>query len=268
MKRRWGQEQDNPRAKRQREYQNYRGFHSEFSGPSFSSPRYPHHIQVYHPLQATAQFQVDPLVNNFMGGPRQHVRFDHPERPQGANHRAFHNPPNGLTHPSDHEHRVLRYLSLSNLCDTPIPQIGVTNKGSYVRLSADMRNSFLEERQCSRVFERKVLIWRKMDDLVAKNLPGAFLQAFGSTLNGFGGKESDMDLGLFLDLDRGATFMQRQKTTADRIKTILHKLKRMIMYVITVKGSVPRLAGLWFHRSTLLLVVGYNCRRIFIRISR
>ncbi|TRY63111.1 hypothetical protein TCAL_03910 [Tigriopus californicus] len=211
MKRRWHPTDEDPRVKRSREYQNDRGFRSDFHGPDHSAygPQGPRRVLLYHPLQAESRFDLDPIVNNFMRGPPRHIRFDQPEPQLGWPNPMPYRPGVDLTGPPTNEHRVLQYLSLSTLFDKAIPPTtrkadakANEKEASYEGLSEDMRVSFLEERQSSLVFERKVSLWQKMDDLVAKNFPGAFLQVFGSTLNGFGNKSSDMDLGIFVDLNR------------------------------------------------------------------
>ncbi|XP_059094465.1 poly(A) RNA polymerase gld-2 homolog A-like [Tigriopus californicus] len=239
MKRRWHPTDEDPRVKRSREYQNDRGFRSDFHGPDHSAygPQGPRRVLLYHPLQAESRFDLDPIVNNFMRGPPRHIRFDQPEPQLGWPNPMPYRPGVDLTGPPTNEHRVLQYLSLSTLFDKAIPPTtrkadakANEKEASYEGLSEDMRVSFLEERQSSLVFERKVSLWQKMDDLVAKNFPGAFLQVFGSTLNGFGNKSSDMDLGIFVDLNRvSASFSQRQMNAGERIKILLHRLKRIIM---------------------------------------
>lgn len=65
-------------------------------------------------------------------------------------------------------------------------------------LSKDIWSHFIQGQQPGPMFKQKIDLWCELDQVLSSSFR-CFIHAFGSTLNGFGSEESDLDLCLFYD---------------------------------------------------------------------
>jgi len=76
------------------------------------------------------------------------------------------------------------------------PHQGVGSR--HQKLSRAIWRHFTGNQQSSKVFEQKLELWAELERVLRRRVNGT-THIFGSTLNGFAGAESDMDVCLFID---------------------------------------------------------------------
>jgi len=103
-------------------------------------------------------------------------------------------------------------------------------------------------------FLKKLELWCTLDDVLRQRWPHSRSMAFGSTLNGLGSDDSDLDLCVFMDFDEGV--VERERMLQERMlqDTLSKKQKNIIK-----RGSVELLIEI---RRSFKSKLGYFHSRI------
>jgi len=132
--------------------------------------------------------------------------------------------PDVFSQPSDHFRVGLNpdpesFRAVAEYLATKIPEHIQKNKGNrFKSLSSSIWNEFNKNQQSLATMMQKIDLWNEIYRVIRIQYDcGLFI--FGSTFNGFGGRNSDVDMCLFLD--RGVFFPDKEKLIS--VKDLLRR---------------------------------------------
>lgn len=147
-----------------------------------------------------------------------------------------------------------RFLARSHLVEVTHTPEDLLNGSVWDRLSGDIWSKFMLNQQTENVYTKKMMLWRYLYIYIKTAFPKYGLFLVGSTMNGFGSDNSDVDMCLLVR----HTEMDQRNEAIGHLEQILKCLKRcdFIEQLELIQAKVPILK---FHDSIQNLEVDLNC---------
>ncbi|XP_076635181.1 poly(A) RNA polymerase gld-2 homolog A isoform X1 [Colletes latitarsis] len=147
-----------------------------------------------------------------------------------------------------------RFLARSHLVEVTHTPDELLNGSVWDNLSRDVWAKFMFNQQTETVYRNKMMLWRYLYVYIKTTFPRYGLFLVGSTMNGFGSDNSDVDMCLLVR----HTEMDQRNEAIGHLDQILKCLKRcgFIEQLELIQAKVPILK---FHDSIQNLEVDLNC---------
>ncbi|CAL7941676.1 unnamed protein product [Xylocopa violacea] len=147
-----------------------------------------------------------------------------------------------------------RFLGRSHLVEVTRTPDELLNGSIWDKLSKDIWSKFMLNQQTETVYRNKMMLWRYLYVYIKTAFPKYGLFLVGSTMNGFGSDNSDVDMCLLVR----RTEMDQRNEAIGYLEQILKCLKRcdFIEQLELIQAKVPILK---FHDSIQNLEVDLNC---------
>ncbi|XP_076757901.1 poly(A) RNA polymerase gld-2 homolog A isoform X2 [Xylocopa sonorina] len=147
-----------------------------------------------------------------------------------------------------------RFLGRSHLVEVTRTPDELLNGSIWDKLSKDIWSKFMLNQQTETVYRNKMMLWRYLYVYIKTAFPKYGLFLVGSTMNGFGSDNSDVDMCLLVR----RTEMDQRNEAIGYLEQILKCLKRcdFIEQLELIQAKVPILK---FHDSIKNLEVDLNC---------
>ncbi|KZC14446.1 PREDICTED: poly(A) RNA polymerase gld-2 homolog A-like [Dufourea novaeangliae] len=147
-----------------------------------------------------------------------------------------------------------RFLARSHLVEVTRTPDELLNGSIWDNLSKDIWSKFMLNQQTETVYRNKMMLWRYLYVYIKTAFPKYGLFLVGSTMNGFGSDNSDVDMCLLVR----HTEMDQRNEAIGHLEQILKCLKRcdFIEQLELIQAKVPILK---FHDSIKNLEVDLNC---------
>ncbi|CAK9799003.1 Poly(A) RNA polymerase gld-2 homolog A [Anthophora quadrimaculata] len=147
-----------------------------------------------------------------------------------------------------------RFLARSHLVEVTHTPEELLNGTIWDKLSKDVWLKFMLNQQTETVYRNKMMLWRYLYVYIKTAFPKYGLFLVGSTMNGFGSDNSDVDMCLLVR----HTEMDQRNEAIGHLEQILKCLKRcdFIEQLELIQAKVPILK---FHDSIQNLEVDLNC---------
>ncbi|XP_053998379.1 poly(A) RNA polymerase gld-2 homolog A-like isoform X1 [Hylaeus anthracinus] len=147
-----------------------------------------------------------------------------------------------------------RFLARSHLVEVTHTPDELLNGSIWDNLSKDVWSKFMLNQQTETVYRNKMMLWRYLYIYIKTAFPKYGLFLVGSTMNGFGSDNSDVDMCLLVR----HTEMDQRNEAVGHLEQILKCLNRcgFIEQLELIQAKVPILK---FHDSIQNLEVDLNC---------
>lgn len=147
-----------------------------------------------------------------------------------------------------------RFLARSHLVEVTRTPDDLLDGSIWDKLSKDVWSKFMLNQQTETVYRNKMMLWRYLYVYIKTAFPKYGLFLVGSTMNGFGSDNSDVDMCLLVR----RTEMDQKNEAIGHLEQILKCLKRcdFIQQLELIQAKVPILK---FHDSIQNLEVDLNC---------
>ncbi|XP_076167304.1 poly(A) RNA polymerase gld-2 homolog A isoform X3 [Ptiloglossa arizonensis] len=147
-----------------------------------------------------------------------------------------------------------RFLARSHLVEVTHTPDELLNGSIWDNLSKEIWSKFMLNQQTETVYRNKMMLWRYLYVYIKTAFPKYGLFLVGSTMNGFGSDNSDVDMCLLVR----HTEMDQRNEAIGHLEQILKCLKRcgFIEQLELIQAKVPILK---FHDSIQNLEVDLNC---------
>nr|XP_033342902.1 poly(A) RNA polymerase gld-2 homolog A-like isoform X1 [Megalopta genalis]XP_033342903.1 poly(A) RNA polymerase gld-2 homolog A-like isoform X1 [Megalopta genalis]XP_033342904.1 poly(A) RNA polymerase gld-2 homolog A-like isoform X1 [Megalopta genalis]XP_033342905.1 poly(A) RNA polymerase gld-2 homolog A-like isoform X1 [Megalopta genalis]XP_033342907.1 poly(A) RNA polymerase gld-2 homolog A-like isoform X1 [Megalopta genalis] len=147
-----------------------------------------------------------------------------------------------------------RFLARSHLVEVTHTPDDLLNGSIWDNLSKDIWSKFMLNQQTETVYRNKMMLWRYLYIYIKTAFPKYGLFLVGSTMNGFGSDNSDVDMCLLVR----HTEMDQRIEAIGHLEQILKCLKRCVFIeqLELIQAKVPILK---FHDSIQNLEVDLNC---------
>ncbi|XP_076243113.1 poly(A) RNA polymerase gld-2 homolog A isoform X2 [Calliopsis andreniformis] len=147
-----------------------------------------------------------------------------------------------------------RFLARSHLVEVTRTPDDLLNGSVWDKLSKDVWSKFMLNQQTETVYRNKMMLWRYLYVYIKTAFPKYGLFLVGSTMNGFGSDNSDVDMCLLVR----HTEMDQRNEAIGHLEQILKCLKRcdFIKQLELIQAKVPILK---FYDSIQNLEVDLNC---------
>ncbi|XP_043486716.1 poly(A) RNA polymerase gld-2 homolog A-like isoform X1 [Polistes fuscatus] len=147
-----------------------------------------------------------------------------------------------------------RFLARSHLVEVNYTPADLITGSTWDKLSQDIWKKFITNQQTEVVYRNKMNLWKYLYVLIKGTFPKYGLFLVGSTMNGFGSDNSDVDMCLLVR----HTEMDQRNEAVGHLDQILRCLKRsdIITQLELIQAKVPILK---FHDAMQNLDVDLNC---------
>ncbi|XP_012135126.1 poly(A) RNA polymerase gld-2 homolog A isoform X4 [Megachile rotundata] len=147
-----------------------------------------------------------------------------------------------------------RFLARSHLVEVTHVPDELINGSIWDNLSKDVFSKFMVNQQTETIYRNKMMLWRYLYVYIKTAFPKYGLFLVGSTMNGFGSDNSDVDMCLLVR----HTEMDQRNEAIGHLEQILKCLRRceFIEQLELIQAKVPILK---FHDSIQNLEVDLNC---------
>ncbi|XP_015186864.1 PREDICTED: poly(A) RNA polymerase gld-2 homolog A-like isoform X4 [Polistes dominula] len=147
-----------------------------------------------------------------------------------------------------------RFLARSHLVEVNYTPADLITGSTWDKLSQDIWKKFITNQQTEVVYRNKMNLWKYLYVLIKGTFPKYGLFLVGSTMNGFGSDNSDVDMCLLVR----HTEMDQRNEAIGHLDQILRCLKRsdIITKLVLIQAKVPILK---FHDAMQNLDVDLNC---------
>ncbi|XP_066596030.1 poly(A) RNA polymerase gld-2 homolog A-like isoform X2 [Prorops nasuta] len=147
-----------------------------------------------------------------------------------------------------------RFLARSHLIEVTQTPKGLVLGSAWDELSQDIWKKFMANQQTEHTFRNKMMLWKCLYVLIKTNYPKYGLFLVGSTMNGFGSDNSDVDMCLLVR----HTEMDQRSEAVSHLEQIFKCLKHcdFIKQLELIQAKVPILK---FHDINKNLEVDLNC---------
>lgn len=147
-----------------------------------------------------------------------------------------------------------RFLARSHLVEVTRTPDDLITGSVWDRLSQDIWKKYISNQQTEVVYRNKMMLWKYLYIYIKTAFPKYGLFLVGSTMNGFGSENSDVDMCLLVR----HTEMDQRNEAIGHLEQILRCLKRcdFITQLELIQAKVPILK---FHDAMQNLEVDLNC---------